>query len=90
MALWREGASLNFDHEWGCEGEEIILLDVSAEIGPGTPGSSPDLNHPGSEPEYGDIDGMEVTLPDGTILNPIPDALYQTLSDKAYEEIGAL
>ena len=83
-----KGGSVEFDYEWEPpqEDAEPIILSVSANVSdydPGVLSGPPENCYP---PEGGEVDGVEITLPDGSIMNPIPDDLYQALCDKATNE----
>ncbi len=80
------GGAVNFTYLWECEDEEI-QLEVSAVVSAHhhavmhTRGGDP-----GWPEEGGEISNMEVLLPDGKLLSPIPGDLYDELCDLAREE----
>lgn len=91
------GGTVHFTYFWerlvsdevGGEDEyEEVQLEVSAVIST----YHPAVRHtrggdPGWPEEGGEISSMEVLLPNGSSLNPIPNDLYDTLSELAREEL---
>ncbi len=87
------GGSVNFTYEYEApvsneDGDhECVLLDVTANISDYDPGCMYMRNgDPGYPPEGGEVDNVEVTLPDGSVMATIPDALYDALCGKAHDE----
>ncbi len=80
------GGNVNFEYELLEDDAEPILLDVSANISDYDPGCMYLRNgDPGYPPEGGEVEDLEVTMPDGSVMNPIPAKLFSLLEELAHE-----
>ncbi len=88
------GGQVSFTYEWedlpeeytGLAGDSMILY-VSAKISDYSPAMRYLRNgDPGRDAEGGEVEDLEVSLPDGSFMDPIPDDLYDTLCTAAKEE----
>ncbi len=88
------GGQVNFIYKWedlpegytGLVGDSIILY-VSAKISDYHPAVRYLCNgDPGWDAEGGGVEDLEVSLPDGSFMDPIPDDLYDALCTEAQEE----
>lgn len=85
------GGQVSFTYEWDRldENDEEVctMLNATATISTYHPAVMYLRNgDPGYPAEGGEVEDMEVSLPDGTKLDPIPDELYETLCNQAREE----
>ena len=90
------GGKVHFTYFWerpvsdevGDEDEyEEVQLEVSAVVSTYHPAVMHTRSgDPGWPEEGGEISSMEVLLPDGSPMNPIPGGLYDALCDLAREE----
>ena len=83
------GGQVTFQFEWEMVvGDEVdyINLEVSARItvyDPGCLSGPPERCYP---PEGGEVEDLEVVLPNGEILFPIPTSLLDELVEAAQDE----
>lgn len=93
QSMMTPGGTVHFTYFWErlvneAEDEyEEVQLEVSAVVST----YHPAVMHtrggdPGWPEEGGEVSSMEVLLPDGSSLNPIPGDLYDVLCDLAREE----
>ena len=91
------GGEVTFTHFWerlvneAADEYEEVQLEISAVISTYHPAVMYTRGgDPGWPAEGGEISSMEVLLPDGSSLMPIPGDLYDTLSELAREELGEM
>lgn len=83
------GCDVEFEYEWeaepdGDEEVETLILDVTASITDYYPAVMYLSNgDPGYPAEGGEVEGLEVTGPDGIAWADIPPALLEKLEDMA-------
>ena len=78
------GGQVSFTYEIGMVGTE---LSVVVKIGPSYPAVIYLSNgDPGYPAQRGEVIDMEVTWPNGTIMDTIPNKLYEALVERAQEE----
>ena len=86
-----KGGAVNFTYMYetidSLDEIEEIELSVEAKITDYHPAVCYQRNGvPGCPEEGGEVEDLTVTLPDGTDMDPIPEALYDALESKAREQ----
>lgn len=84
------GRSVSLTYEWfdpSQGGEDSVALEVEARLSARHPAVYHLRNgDPGWPAEGGEVEELVATLPDGSLLDPIPDDLYDRLADMAEQE----
>lgn len=84
----RRGDNVSFTHHAEIVvGDEVEEVEVSvcARVSDSRPGTGQTLTGPGTPPEPAEVEEIEVWLPDGNRLFPIPDFLCEQLCTRAIE-----
>lgn len=81
------GGQVVFNYEWESEDDDelgYLQLSVTAQVSRSYPAIMYLSNgDPGCPAEGGEVENIEVSLPDGSMLDPIPDILYALLKERA-------
>ena len=87
------GGQVAFTYEWETppnspdDEPDYIELRVTAQISQFHPAVMHLSNgDPGYPAEGGEVEGIEASFPDGSVLDPIPDDLYALLEKRASQE----